>query len=208
MLLGCFEGAPPQSKVDLPEFSATKVSKLCFSAASVNSKNSHSTKVLLLCCSAPPQSTRGSQNSRRLRCRVFASRLLRKSSSVVSLLLSCFGGAPPQSKGWASLNTHSTQVLLLCFVVASKELAQSAASVPLGCFEGAPPQSKVDLPRFSATKVSKLCFSAASKELKCSVLASQLLRSNSQNPNSTKMLLLSFATASKELHHNRRVGHL
>ena len=91
-----------------------------------NSQNPSSPKVLRLCFSAASKElhhdrTWTSQISLRPRCRVSGSRLPRRSLGAVALLLSCFEGAPPQSKGWASLSSHSTQGLLLCFSVASKE---------------------------------------------------------------------------------------
>ena len=77
----------------------------------------------------------------------------------MALLLGCFEGAPPQSKGCASLNSHSTKVLVLCFSIASKEprhnrkwnsanptIDQGGVSLLLGCLEEAPPQSKGESP--------------------------------------------------------------
>ena len=91
-----------------------------------NSQHSSSPRVLFLCFSAASTELHYNQHwtsqiPLRLRCRVFASRLPRRSSGAVALLLGCFEGAPPQSKGCASLNSHSTKVLVLCFSVASKE---------------------------------------------------------------------------------------
>ena len=125
----CLEGASPQSRGEFPEPQLeSKMLFPSFAAASnklhhdrrVTSKSSHSTKVLLLSCSAPPQSKGVSQYSVRLRRRDFASRLPRRSSNVVSPLLLCLEGAPPQSKGWASLSSDSTEVLVLRFAAASK----------------------------------------------------------------------------------------
>ena len=114
LLLGCFEGPPPQSKVDLPEFFATQVSKLCFSAA-----------------------------SKELKSAFFASRLLRRSSTTIEgmgisefaldsgaapALRNCFEGAPPRSRG------EFPNVFLV--------QGRCCLYVSLGCFEGTPPQSK------------------------------------------------------------------